>query len=254
MPALFVYTSGMRGLVSLFLVGQLVFGCDIHLTMWMPDDDADPLFRFERNGKVGFIDATGRIVVQPKLPNDTTSSFHDGLLSLGTSSGPFVDTKGKRVIGDKLDRIWDFSEGLAPALKDFGASSPWGYVDRKGAWAISPRFPSSPRGTVSNFHEDLAAIETDGKTGYINHGGQFVVPQQFVEGSRFSEGAARIAVSGPCSYGDASPGSCRRTDDCSLDATSKFFDGRAALSLELHRQVGEPPVRYRFRRCSPVFL
>ncbi len=199
-PRFFVIIRDMRALVALFLVGQLAFGCETVSLIWEPSASSDPLFRFERNGKVGFIDATGKIVIQPKLPDDTSGEFHDGLLSLGISSGPFIDRSGKRVIPDKLDRIWDFSEGLAAAEANFGKDDPWGYIDRTGNWAISPRFPSYPQGLVSGFKEGLAAVETDEKVGYINHTGTFVIPQQFVAARDFSDGAAVIAVAGPCFY------------------------------------------------------
>lgn len=190
----------MRGLVALLLAGQLTFGCSESILLWSPPGNGDLLYRFERKGKVGFIDATGKIVIQPKLPKNTNGAFQNGLLSLGISSGPFIDKTGKRVIGTDLDRIWNFSEGLAAALKDSG-SSPWGYIDHKGAWVISPRFPSYPAGLVSDFSEGLAVIETNGKVGYIDHTGQFVIAQQFVSAWAFWDGAARVAVSGPCTYG-----------------------------------------------------
>lgn len=191
----------MRVFVALILVVQLSFGCEIRPVLWSPSPTADALFRFERGNKAGFIDSTGKIVVQPKFPaDDADGEFSGGLLSLGNSSGPFIDATGKQVLGDELDRVWDFHEGLAAALKAFGGSSPWGYIDRTGAWAISPRFPSYPGGLVSDFSEGRAAIEMENKVGYVDRTGQFVIPLQFAAGKSFSDGAAVVAISGPCSY------------------------------------------------------
>ncbi|MEP6961121.1 MAG: WG repeat-containing protein [Acidobacteriota bacterium] len=194
----------MRALIALFLAGNLSFGCEVTPGLWSPAHDGDPLFRFERDDKVGFIDAKGKVVIEPSLPLHNTEAFHDGVLSLGTQ-GPFINTTGKQVLGDELDRVWDFSDGLAPALKDFAGDSPWGYIDHTGSWAISPRFPSYPQGFVSTFSEGLAAIETEGKVGYIDKTGHFVIPQQFASGSEFANGFARVAVSGPCSYYSSGP-------------------------------------------------
>jgi len=56
-------------------------------------ESADPLFRFVRKGKVGYIDAAGKVAIQPTLPNDTfAGEFHEGLLGVKEgSSYTFVD-------------------------------------------------------------------------------------------------------------------------------------------------------------------
>ncbi len=59
------------------------------------------LFRIEQNGKVGFIDNTGKIIIKPQ--------FDDG---------------------------WGFDEGLAPIR----VGREWGYIDETGKIIIKPQF------------------------------------------------------------------------------------------------------------------
>jgi len=189
----------MRHIVALLVAGQMAFGCESVTLLWSLPAKADPLFRFEEGDKVGFIDVKGEVVIRPTLKPQVDGAFFSGMLSLGSSSGPFLDMTGQTIPFEGFYRVWNFDDGLAAALQTSG-KAPWGYVDRSGKWAISPRFPSYPAGLVSDFSEGLAAVETEGKVGYIDQSGQFVIQQQFALGAKFEQGVARVVVAGPCRY------------------------------------------------------
>jgi hypothetical protein len=186
----------MRSLACLLLMRAALFGCDSVSLLWSPfSDTADPLFRIVVKGRAGFIDTSGRIIIPPTLdPEFTIQAFHEGLLPLNTSAGPFLDVKGRKVLDNGFYRIWDFSEGVAAALE--AADSKWGYIDRSGQFAIPPQFPAYPGGLVSDFSDGLAAIEISGKLGYIDHSGTFVIPPRFVAGTHFENGVARVVADG----------------------------------------------------------
>ncbi len=198
-----------RRLSSLFLgvVWVLMFSplrasvSDEDYLIWIPRSaSADPLYRVIIAGKVGYIDGSGKIVVPPVLvfgESNTGDEFHNGLLEIAAMSGVYVDRTGKKVISG-LYRGWDFSEGLAVAMKEPGGE--WGYINTRGEFAIGPRFPSYPRGFVSSFSNGLAEIEVDGRTGYVDHTGSFVIPPTFGFGSSFHEGFARVVEKHPCAY------------------------------------------------------
>ncbi|MDP8982856.1 MAG: WG repeat-containing protein [Acidobacteriota bacterium] len=191
----------MHRLLSLFLTGTLLFGCEADGRIWMPPSNrADALFRIIIHDRAGFIDGAGRIVIAPSLEVSANwgQAFYDGLLSLGAGDGPFLNSKGEKVLDNGFFRIWDFSERLAAALKTFG--SKWGYVDHSGQFVIPPQFPFYPQGLVSSFSDGLAAVEVLGKLGYIDHSGAFVIPRQFVAGTSFENGIARVVAEGPCDY------------------------------------------------------
>jgi hypothetical protein len=133
------------------------------------------------------------------------SECESGLADDGDPEAPgqyfLVDRTGKRVHAKGYHCILRMSEGLAAAR----LKQQWGYLDREGKEAISPRF-----GRAKPFGEGLAAVwmperkrgEDDddvlvgGKWGFIERTGRFVVfPRyQAFEAGVFSEGL--IAMEG----------------------------------------------------------
>lgn len=184
------------------LVVSAGLACDATYPIWIPrSQSADAFYRFEKDDKAGYIDRNGKIVIPPVLNRGSNggAEFHDGLLEIDVSNGHYVDTKGKLVIdGKSLYRGWDFSEALAVAMRK--NESQWGYIDRSGKFAISPRFKSSDDDYVWPFAGGFAKIKVQGKYGYIDHSGEFVLKPQFPDADDFSDGMARIVLEGPCTY------------------------------------------------------
>jgi hypothetical protein len=68
----------------------------------------------------------------------------------------------------------------------------WGYINNKGEYVITPRFYSA-----EYFHEDLACVKTvDGNVGYIDARANFVVKPEYKDGSNFREGFAVVVKNG----------------------------------------------------------
>ena len=90
----------------------------------------------QKDGKWGFIDKTGRVVIKPQFY--WVHEFSEGLAVFDTEDGKYgyIDKTGTVVIPPTLDRAEPFSEGLAPAANDFV----WGYIDRSGNWVIRRQF------------------------------------------------------------------------------------------------------------------
>lgn len=89
--------------------------------------------RVKKNGKWGFIDSSGTLVVVPKYAQ--VENFKDGLArvrmaSKGGKTGGWglVDTKGNEVVKPMFEWIYDFVNGEARVKAD-GAE---GYIDRSG--------------------------------------------------------------------------------------------------------------------------
>ena len=177
--------------------------CSVDYIIWMPrDKQADPLYRFESGGMTGYIDRSGKVVIEPKFSRrgNYGGEFRNGLMEIGVSDGEYVDTTGKLVINKGYYRGWDFSEGLAVAMRNDGEK--WGYIDRTGEFVISPRFDSYPEGSVRSFSDGLAAIEVKNRVGYIDQSGEFTIQPTFLNGSDFKDGMARVVVEGPCHHLD----------------------------------------------------
>ena len=69
----------------------------------------------------------------------------------------------------------------------------WGYINRKGEYVINPQFEDA-----DFFSEDgLAKIRSsDGKTGYINRNGEYVIPATYKNGTTFSNSLAFVVSDG----------------------------------------------------------
>jgi WG containing repeat len=119
----------------------------------------------------------------------------------------FIDVNGNVVIKPQFEAVGEFSEGLAPVM----IGDKWGYINRKGKVLIAPRWRQSEQGwksTVSPFYQGLAIVieavrwnvVDDSnyyayKCGYINQKGEYVIQPKFrANCGVFSEGLARTEV------------------------------------------------------------
>lgn len=99
------------------------------------------------NGKVGFINPKGNVVVKPKLKD--AGYFSENLAPFESDDGKwgFIGTQGEIVIKPQFDWALSFKEGLA--LVESGGL--WGFIDKSGQFVIEPRFKEA-----AGFSEGLA--------------------------------------------------------------------------------------------------
>ena len=147
------------------------------------------LYPVRVNGKEGYIDATGRIVIKPQF-DEVSRYFSEGLakVKVGDKWG-YIDKTGRVVINPQFDGAGAFSEGLAPVK----IGEIYGYIDKIGRIVINPQFDSA-----SCFSEGLAAVRVgdweNGKSGYIDKTGKYVINPQYGEAVSFSEGLACVMI------------------------------------------------------------
>lgn len=269
---------------SVVLSVAVVQACEWSYTIWsIRSKPADPLFRFVRNGKAGYIDASGKVIIAASLPASDNSfgEFHEGLLAVKDDHGySYVDRSGKVIFHSDAWLAFDFSEGFAPASQYAGFPNDkfpkWGFIDRTGQFAVAPQYQ-----WVDRFSEGLARVSVSsevGTTGYIDSHGQFVIPPRLTYGASFHEGRAAVIVSGPCRITNG--GSCSRaafqptepraTYDCRytfidkrgepisdlrFDDAEDFAEGLAPIRIgdqwgfvDLSGQIAIPP---RFQSAEP---
>ena len=93
--------------------GKLVIPCVYDAV----DEFHDGLARVNKDGKLGFIDKTGKVVIP--LEYDAIGIFHEGLASVKNNGKyGFIDTTGKVVIPFEYDLVNCFRDGLALVLKN----------------------------------------------------------------------------------------------------------------------------------------
>jgi hypothetical protein len=129
-------------------------------------DFGDGIAQVKVKNKFGFIDSTGKEIVQP-VYDYTPINFSEGL-SYVQQNGKygFVDRTGKLVVPLVYDFAANFSEGVA-AVKQNGLG---GYIDKKGGVAIPLRFK-----TAGDFQGGVAmVVDAGGRTFYIDKTGNEV--------------------------------------------------------------------------------
>ena len=180
-----------------------------------------------QNSKWGFIDRTGKVVIEAKY--DGVDHFSEGLagVTVGDKSG-YIDRTGRIVIELKFDMARPFREGLALVVVD----EKWIYIDRQGQYRIPPRFDSA-----DDFHEGLAVVVVGEKNGFIDRTGRVVIEPKYSYAGRFSEGLALVKIEPEGEEGEAKRllGFIDRTGKLVIElgaeftGASRFSDGLAVV-------------------------
>jgi hypothetical protein len=164
--------------------------------------------------------------VWPKNKKSDTALFRF-LIAQHNGAG-YIDRNGKVVIQPTLDQFWnnagdDFFDGLAKIRVNqelwfidatgrrvfrahgYGRFSEGfasqtkdgksGYVNRRGEFVVPPTFDSA-----DEFSEGLAVVGMNRIYGYIGKDGSVAIPLNFSAAMAFSDGAARVIEQGNCLY------------------------------------------------------
>lgn len=80
------------------------------------------------------------------------------------------------------------AESFSEGLAAAKSNGKWGFIDKSGEWMVRPAFEFA-----GTFSEGLARVmSAENLTGYINRTGEIVIRPQFREGWDFSEGLAPV--------------------------------------------------------------
>jgi hypothetical protein len=167
------------------------------------ENQSSDLFVIMVDNKVGFINRTGKIVIEPQF--NGANDFSEGLAIVGlfdTDKRGFIDKTGKIVIPAKFEDAWDFSEGLSRvSLGKCGSPNSGkqkiGFIDKTGKFVIKPKC-----GDFYSFNEGLALTFENGKYGFIGKTGKIVIPIKFESATHFSEGFSTVFVDGKYGFID----------------------------------------------------
>jgi hypothetical protein len=150
---------------------------------------AQALYPVLKNGKWGYIDTTGRLVVQPLY--DRADSFSEGLAAVAVDGKwGYIDSTGKFVIQPQYEWAFDFHEGLAVAW----TADKHGWIDRTGNFVI--RLEGERYLEYHPFSEGLApvpfATENGVFSGYIDTTGKATIDFKYNDAHAFHEGLALV--------------------------------------------------------------
>jgi hypothetical protein len=231
----------MHRVITQFAIASLVCAsclafCAASTNVQVKQSHSDGLFVIIVNDKRGYIDRTGKVLIEPQFQG--ANKFSEGLAvvtvgGVGYKEG-YIDRTGKLVIAARFDAARDFHEGLAAvgfdtektrkACDDCDPNQHWGYVDSSGAIVIKPQYHHA-----GDFFEGLAAVETDdGRWGFIDKSGRVVVNLKYDYASRFSEGLACVMTDKKFSYVDHNG---RMAIEPRFSRCSDFSEGLARVRI-----------------------
>jgi WG containing repeat len=149
----------------------------------IPTSVSSERFRFFRDGKFGYIDKAGKIIIPPRF--DYARDFSEGLatVKIGDKAG-CIDLNGKIIIPPQFDSIGEFKNGLAEITLDRLEN---GKIDKTGKIVTAPSSgkrkrkptPLSDNEPLQSEDNGLTLIEEGGKYGHQDRSGKIVIPTQF---------------------------------------------------------------------------
>lgn len=118
--------------------------------------------------KWGFIDGTGKFVIQPQYAGFTVSNLYGAYEAFGVTgvamtmnmNGKYggINKSGATVIPFEYDSLYNYSFGLAL----FEKNGKWGYLDENGKVAIAAQYAQA-----TSFSSDGFAVAYDGSKAYL---------------------------------------------------------------------------------------
>jgi hypothetical protein len=148
---------------AIFLFLQPVAACSWDYSIWQNRSEySEPYYRFLKDGKAGFIDRTGKIVIEPVLRDrgNGQPGIINGLLEI--DSFKYVDIKtGKEVSEEFYEQATEPARDWASKSTNYG----YGFIDRDGKTLVEPKYPFA-----RDFSEGLAAVVLKGPCVYYSKG------------------------------------------------------------------------------------
>ena len=186
------------------------------------------------NGKYGYVDRSGNIVIAPRYDYGNNFREHRATVCVGVKSWfslakgfrtpevakcRFIDESGTRLGAIAAEPDSYFSDGRAVAK----IGKKFGYVDAAGKLVIPARFDFADA-----FQGGFAAVEVGKKWGYVDAAGAAVGAPRFDSADDFADGLAAVELGDKWGYLDAR-GALRIRPR--FDAAEKFDRGMASVEV-----------------------
>lgn len=128
-----------------------------------PVDTRPQPFRAD-NGKWGFKNTGGKVIIEPKFEN--VNPFFDGMARIkeGGLYG-FIDESGKVVIEPKFVQSSSFNEGAAAVALEEGE---YGFIDKTGKYLFDDRYAHA-----EGFVDGYAMVKKGDEEGYVTKDGTY---------------------------------------------------------------------------------
>lgn len=190
------YGTGPNCVVLFSLFLAILFLTNVHYSNVSANAaDADKLYVIKEDGKYGYIDEKGKVVIKPIYLQ--AKQFAEGVAPVKIQENVWgiINTKGEVIATWKnVDEINEFSEGLAVVRQ----RAKYGYIDKRQL-VIPLKFDAA-----EDFSEGLAVVAIregntpleklrNAKYGFIDKDGNVVIACQFQSAGKFKEGVAPVS-------------------------------------------------------------
>jgi hypothetical protein len=111
----------------------------------------------------------------------------------------YIDRAGHVAISPRFDAAGPFSEGLAPVR----LGNRLGWADRTGEVVLAPEYAPAGGRLHRKFAGGRAAVKSGARLGFVDRAGKLVVPARWLTAEDFSEGRALVCDENGCGFVDA---------------------------------------------------
>ncbi len=142
-----------------------------------------------------YINKQGRVVIRTRFKD--VKRFRNGMAVFqgkshrGSAQFGYINRSGNVVVRAKYDLAFDFSEGLGRVYVH--KNRRFYYIDKSGRIVVNTNGYES----AGAFVNGLAPVKNNnGKVGFIDKRGHWVIPAQFEKAKPFSDGIAAVKIKG----------------------------------------------------------
>lgn len=145
------------------------------------------------NGKYGFNDQNGKIIVPAKY--DMAYSFSNGITIVQVKLNgkwAYINSRGEEITAFKYDKAEHFVDGCAIVATGKNGNYAFGLIDSTGAEILA----LGSYDFMFHFKNGLAAVEKNNKYGYINTKGKEIIPCIYDRSDGFNSKLAFTLLNG----------------------------------------------------------
>lgn len=165
------------------------------------DRNKTVLLPFSTNGKSGYINMQGGIVIEPTY--EYTGFFTDGLAPVKEhESFGYIDKNNKMIISPKYSFASEFSYGYASVSTGDPGAYLWGFIDKKGYEIVKPQFVHAEDFTPEGYAFVILYKDQEYVNAMVNTEGEIILLEDYEIISSFSDGYATIKKEGKYGFID----------------------------------------------------